>query len=577
MGKVSGAELLVRVLKNEGVEQVFGLIGYYVSGIFNSCAEEKIKIVDTRHEQGAVHMADGYAQLTGKPGIVVITGGPGLTNSISGILKAYKSFTPMVVICGAFEPKSRDIGGLEDIEILSAVRQYTKWCTTVHDTARIPEYFAMALRHATQGRRGPVVLEIPVNYLREMVNEESVAWPKNLRTDAKIYGDVMKLQEAAKVIENSSKPVMIVGNGVAYAKAEKVLKEFAEYTKIPVFSVNSGRGALPDDHELAMGCGRTLEAGLQLFAYKNADTVIVVGSSLDYSISFGKPPFFNEKQTFIQIDIDPTEIGFGSRGIDIGIIGHSDVVLQQILSELMKRNLLVSDRFNLWFDELKEEKKLLENKIYSNIPTTGGPVHPVMLLQTIQNIMPRDTTFVLDGSNAMMWASLMLKVYESAHILIGPSATYGGMGTGLPLALGAKVATPNSPVVLYTGDGSFGFNIIEVNTAVRLGIPVVIVVHNDSAWGFCRETQKTLYGEETANCGTELGFTRYDKVVESFGGHGELVETAEDIEPAIKRALASNKVSCINVVIDKNEICAGSIQLNAGLKKLHDSIDKGNC
>ncbi len=572
MGRITGAELLVKAFKNEGIEEIFGLIGYYVSGIFNSCANYGIKINDTRHEQGAVHMADGYAELTGKPGIAVITGGPGCINALSAIMKAYKSFTPMVVICGAFEPKSRDVGGLEDIEILTAVRQYTKWATTVHDTARIPEYFEMALRYATEGRRGPVLLEIPVNYLREYVEESTVDWGKNLRTDAKVYGDLNKIEEAVKVIEVASKPVMIVGNGIAYTKGEEILKQFVERSGIPVFSTNLGRGSLPDDHRLSMGCGRTLEAGLQLYAYKNADVVLVLGGSLDYSMSFGKKPFFKDDQIFIQVDIDGMEIGFSSRGIDIGIIGHSDVVLQQMLNRINERNLLEETRFNKWVEELYSEKEKFEDKIYLNIPQSGAPVHPAKLLNDIQDVMPKDTIFVLDGSNAMMWASLMLKSYKSSHILIGPSATYGGMGTGLPIALGAKVAKPDELVVLYTGDGSFGFNLSEVNTAVRLGIPVIIIIHNDSAWGFCRDTQRTLYGDETADCGTELGFTRYDKVVESFGGYGELVERAEDIIPALKRAIESNKVACINVVVDKNEICIGSKQLNAGLKKLHELI-----
>jgi len=565
MGKVNGGLLVSQALQREGIEQIFGLIGYYVSPIFAACSKTGLKIYDTRHEQAAVHMADGYSQLTGNPGVAVVTGGPGFANTISGIIKAYKSFTPLVLITGGFEPQRKDAGGLEDMDQLTLVKQYTKWCGTVYDTARIPEYIAIAFRHAVSGRRGPVVLEIPINYLRNEVDEESVVWPEKYRTDAKIYGDNEKIEEAICLIEKAKKPIVIAGNGVFYSKAEEELKMFTEYTGIPVFTVNAGRGVLPDDHEFCFSPGRALEAGPQLYAFKNADTVIVLGSSLDYSVSFGKPPVFAQNQVFIQVDVDPSEIGFSCRNIDVGIIGHSNVVLKQMLDSMKASGKVIKDKYSSWVSELRKIRADFWSDFETDINQNSKLIHPQKLINDIQQVIPKDSIIVMDGSNAMLWACLLFKCYKPGHHVIGPSGTYGPMGTGLPLALGAKIAKPDKVVVLYTGDGSLGFNLIEVNTAVRMGIPVVIIVHNDSSWGFCRETQRTIFGDSACNYGTNLGFTRYDKIVEDFGGYGELISNPDDIVPALNRAINSNKIACLNVVID-GEMSPGANFLNGTVK-----------
>ncbi len=547
MDKISGGELVVRQLINEGIEHATGLIGYYVSPIFYACSRLGFKVIDTRHEQGAIHIADGYAEASGKVGTAIVTGGPGFANAVSGIIKSYKAANPILVIVGGFEPSRRDVGGLEDMDQLTLVKSYTKWCASVHDTKRIPEYIAMAIRYAVSGRKGPVVLEIPIDILRNDVFKKEVVWPNKYRTDAKLYGDYKKIEETIDLLGKAKKPIILAGNQVVWAKAEKQLLEFVELTGVPIFTINDARGSISDEYKLCFGSGRTIEGGCQLYAYKNADLVIALGIDLDYQISFAKVPIFNEHMKFIQVDRCAENIGFSSRTVDVGLVGDCDVILKQF-NKILQEKQFANNKYAEWYLELGDAKHEYDLKLKQRSNLEMTPIHPMRVINEIEDVLSKDRIVVLDGSNAMFWGCSQFKSYISCQQIIGPNATYGQMGTGLPTAIGAKLANKDKCVLLYTGDGSFGFNIMEINTAIRFNIPLIIVVHNDSAWGFCKETQRTIYGQDCCGYGTELGLVRYDKLVEDLGGYGEFVETVNQIRPAIKRALESGKVACINIV-----------------------------
>lgn len=563
--KIAGGDLVVDALKKEGIKQIYGLIGYYVSPIFNACAKRDIKIYDTRHEQAAIHMAEGYTLATGRTSVAVVTGGPGFANSVSAIIKAAKGYTPMVIITGGFEPYKKDVGGLEDMNPLALVKDYIKWCATVYDTKRIPEYIEMAFRYAECGSRGPVVLEIPINYLLQEVEQCEVSPYEGLRTDAKIYGDYEKIEAAISLLCTAKRPIIIVGNDVFYTNAQEYLLNFVEYTSIPVFTVNAGRGTISDLHELCLGSGRTIEGGSQLYAYKNADVIMVIGSSLDYSLSFGKEPIFNKAQKIIQVDIDPCEIGFSSRKIDIGIVGSADIVLRQLLLQAFDMKLFGSNKFSGWVKEIKNKKQMLIKEIHQ-CNEEKGKADPVRIIDVINQQISKDFIVVVDGSNAMLWGCLLFKCMEIGNFIIGPNSTYGQMGAGLPLALGAKSAHPEKTVILYTGDGSLGFNLAEIHTAIRLELNVIIIVHNDSAWGFCKETQKITFGNDNSDVGTKLGMVRYEKVVESFGGDGFYVESSQEFENCFEVALNSGKLTCINVATD-GRMSPGSNFINGTVKE----------
>lgn len=570
MKTASGGVLVARALKMNGINQVFALIGHHISLIFQGCAQEGIKIFDVRHEQAAAYMSDGWSKVAGSLGVAVMIGGPGFTNAITGILKAYFSYTPMLVIIGGIDPRLKDNNMTHDMDQLTVIRPYTKWCGRVYDTRRIPEYIAMAIRHALSGRLGPSVLEIPISYLQQKVDSETVFWPEKLRTDARVFGDESEIERAVELINRVERPMVIAGSGVYYSQGSKALEEFVEKSGIPTYTVYSGRGTLPDDHELAFGTGRVLEAGPQLYAFRKADLVIVLGASLDYTLGFGKPPAFGDNQSYIQVDINGAEIGSSGREIDVGIVGDCRSVLQSLTRKLCDSG-LNTKKFAGWARELRSAEKEYWKNLIDEIDFEAKPIHPARLLMDINNVLPRDSITVVDGSNALMWGALLLKTYCPGHQIIGPDGTFGQMGAALPLAIAAKAAHPEKVVLVYTGDGSFGFNAIEIDTAVRLGIPVIVVVHNDGAWGFCRSTQEILYNTKNPP-GTCLGYQRYDKLTESLGGYGELVEDPCDIVPALKRAIASGLPACINVIVDEKANSPGASRLNDFLKKIAENV-----
>lgn len=554
MEKVRGGRLAAIALKRLGINRVFGLIGYQVTYLFDGCYEEGIRIFDVRHEQAAVHMADGCAQVTGDVAVAITIGGPGFTNAISAILKAQTSNTPLIVITGAAEPHKNDLGAMQQIDHWNMIRNYVKWSVMVPSIERIPEYVYKAYQYAVNGKPGVVVLSMPVNILSGYINLDSITWPGKEMTARKvIYPDISDIKRMLALIRDSKRPIIIAGSGVLYSRADEELKRFVETAGIPVYTINAGRGCVSDYHDLSFGIGRPLEGGPQLYGFKNADTVIAMGVKLNFTIGYGKPPVFINHQKFVQVDIDPDEIGRSGRNIDIGIVGDIKAVLDLLLGEIKNYEI---PSFKNWIDELRENEKRYWQEFNKTYRLNSGPkINPVRPIELIQGVLPDDFISVLDGSNALFWGLLLLKCTKAGHQLIGPSGILGPMGSGLPLALGAKAAKPDKVVLLYTGDGSLGFNLAELDTAIRLGINIIIVVHNDGAWGLPKDTQKRLFGKTYS---VDLGITRYDKIIESLGGHGEYVENEDEIVPALQRAMKSEKPACINVVVDDSIISPGA-------------------
>lgn len=552
--EINGGRLVAMALKREGIERIFGLIGYHITHIFDGCHREGIIINDVRHEQAAVHMADAWAQVKGKPAVASVIGGPGFTNAISAVLKAQTSNTPILVITGAADPAKKDLGAMQEIDHWEMVKAHVKWAVAVPTVKRIPEYISKALHKAVNGKPGVVVLAIPVNILSERVNTDEIMWPDPEASVRKIiYPDPTDISRAVERLKTSERPIIIAGSGIMYANAMRELSDFVEKSGIPVYTINGGRGTIPDDHPLCFGLGRPLEGGPQLHGFYRADTVVVLGVKLNFTMGYGLPPIFHEDQIFIQADIDHEEIGRGGRQAQVAIVGDLKISLT-MLKEKLEYTKLPS--FEKWVEELrKEERRFWDVFARTYDKKVEDKINPFELIKAIQQVLPKDAISVIDGSNALFWGLLLLKCNEPGHQIIAPSGILGQMGPGLPQALGVKIAKPDKTVLLYTGDGSLGFNLAEFDTAIRLNLPVLIVVHNDGAWGLPKDTQKRLFGE---NYSVDLGITRYDKVMESLGGYGEMVSKIEDVIPALKRALDSGKPSCVNVIVDETLISPGA-------------------
>jgi len=561
--EVTGGELVAWTLQKSNISTAFGLVGNHLSPILVHLKNYGIKLVDVRHEQAAILMADGFAQVTRKPAVAMVVGGPGFTNAITGIVKAYMANTPMVIILGAAVPEQKDMGSLQDMEQISMIKPYTKWAATVYTPQRIPEYLNKALEKASSGRMGPVVLEIPINILKAQVDQNAVIWSKYDKVKQNHCISKERIKEITSLIMMAKKPVIIAGDEVYYGKAEKELICFAEKSGIPVFTVNKARGCIPDNHELCFGNGRILEAGFSLYAYKNTDIIINIGVYSDYQMGFYKAPVFPEDTAVVNIvkDVEQNTASGGKQVLTVeSDIKEALLGLTEYISDLDPVD------YSSWVIELKEESEIFWERIMKQ-ESTNKKVNPVFLIQTIKKVIKKDSIIVLDGSNAMFWGSLLFECNFPGQVIIGPDGTFGPMGCGIPLALAAKQAAPDKDVVLYTGDGSFGFNAIEIDTAIRWNIPVMIVIHNDLAWGFCKTTQQALYGDSnTANVDLEAG--NYDKMVVALGGYGELILSEENLENSLDKALHSGKIACLNVMIDETMQAPGALSFHESLKKM---------
>ncbi|CAG0957516.1 partial acetolactate synthase I/II/III large subunit, partial [Anaerolineae bacterium] len=318
-----GGHLVAAMLKRENIDVVFTLCGGHIMPIYNGLIDEKIRIVDLRHEQAAAHAADAYARLTRKPGVALVTAGVGVTDAVTGIANAFQADSPMLVIGGQAPSDQFEMGSLQELDSVTLVSTITKWSRSVLHTRRIPEYLAIAFRHMFAGRFGPAFLEIPIDVLLGAIEDSEVEIPANYRTTITTRGDPDAIEHAADLLRRAERPALIAGSAIWWSDASAVLARFAERAGLPVYLNAMGRGALPPDHPNWFSASRK-------HALAHADVILVIGAPLDFRLSYGKAPSFNADAKIIQVDIDAREIG-RNRGVDVGIIGDARAVLSQLV------------------------------------------------------------------------------------------------------------------------------------------------------------------------------------------------------------------------------------------------------
>ncbi len=534
MADVDGGTLVAKALKAEGVRYLFVLWGYHIFTIVEACEREGIKVMDTRHEQAAGHAAEGWAKVTGQPGVAAVTAGPGVTDVVTAVANAYQAGSPMLVLGGRSPVNSFEKGTLQELDHIGFMKPITKWARTVLETKRIPEYVAMAYRHALAGRPGPVFLECPIDILECQVDEAQVRFPEpaKSRATSKIPGNPELIKEAAKLLVASRTPVVIAGNTVHWSEASHELQQFVEALNAPVFLNGMGRGCVPCDHSQFFVYSRR-------FALSQADVAVLIGTEIDFRLSYGAPPLFNPDGKVIQIDIDQTEIGH-NRDIDIGILGDTREVLRQLLAELNKKRM--PDR-TAWLSKIRAFEAKRVEALEPFLNSDAVPIHPLRLLREVRDFLDRDAIVVGDGGDIVSFAAQVLKTHYPGHWL--DTGKLGCLGVGTGFAMAAKLAKPDKQVLIVYGDGSFGLNGMEFDTMVRHNIPVVTVIGNNRAWMPITDGDPAL--------ARHLGWARYDKVVEALGGHGEFVERPEQIRPALERAFACGLPAAVNVMIDQTE------------------------
>lgn len=540
MGRVSGAQLVCRALKLEGVSNIFTLAGDHILPILDVMADQDFRIIDTRHEQAAVHMADAWGRITEQPGVCMYTT-PGFANAIPGLTNASHTESPVISIAGCADLAYLGRGAQQEIDQVAMAAPLTKGSFMVHDIRRIPDFIARALRLAFSGRRGPVHLTIPVDLQERSVDEDEVVFsrPEEYRPRESILANPELVHRAIALLRKAKRPLVLAGNAAGYTLSGEALREFIETTRLPVLTEEQSRGLISDDHPYVFGF---FERGLNRAAAKvrDADLVLLLGRKQDFTIGYCHPPNVAADAKIIQIDPSPLEIG-RNRGVAVGMVGDVASVLGQMTREAA--NFAWNDL--PWLEELRVARAA-QATWAEELARPATPMHALFVHKTLKSILRPDDCVVFDGGDFCHFGRSFLPALKPKHWFYVSSL--GMLGSALPTALAAKVAYPNSRVFMLTGDGAFGFNAMEFDTAVRHKLNIVAILGNDSAWGIDRQIQLGLYGRPVA---TELLQTRYEKMVEGLGGHGEFVERPEDLAPALQRALASGRPTLVNVAVQR--------------------------
>src|SRR5438093_62400 len=536
MAELSGGDLVARVLAQAGVGHVFTLCGGHILPIYDGCLREGIRVIDLRHEQAAAHAADASARLTRNLGVAVVTAGPGVTDAVTGVANAYAARSPMLLIGGAAPLGLRGLGALQEMEQVALLRPITKGSFTVPEARQIPEVLTTAIRTALSGRPGPVFVEIPVDLLLNRIELGLAPIPERYVHRSAMPGDPDLVVKLGHLLSRAERPVVIAGSGVWWDDAVKPLGAFADATGVPTFMNGAGRGSLPHDHPRAFAQARG-------FALANADFVLVLGAPLDFRLGYGRTPTFAEDALVAMVDCDPVELG-RNRPLEVGITGHIGRVLEQLVEVLPAA---LPARWEEWRRRVDVREREARAKLDALCVAGDVPISHYRWAAEIASAITPDTIVVGDGGDVVGCASKIVRLSRAGQWLDpGP---FGCLGIGPSFAIAAKLLHPDQRVLLIAGDGAFGLNGMEMETAVRFGLPLTCIVGNDGGWGQIRNPQLSFWGSERA-VATSLPTTRYDLMVEALGGRGLFVTDPREIGPALERALGSSDVWCINVALD---------------------------
>jgi acetolactate synthase-1/2/3 large subunit len=535
---VHGGKLAARALKQAGVQCIFTLSGGHVMPIYDGCLDEGIRVVDVRHEQAAVHAADAWSRLhPGKLGVAVLTAGPGVTDGVTGVANAWRANSPMLVIGGQGPLRNLRRGSLQEMDHVAVIRPISKWADACYDTRRIPEYIEKAMRHAVSGVPGPSFLEIPMDVLMGQAEWEQVSFPRIRTQVPRLAPPIEELRAALELLRESQRPVLMAGTSVKWCSAASALGAFLDESRMPAFVNGMGRGQIA--HDSPQLFNRVRREALQ-----SCDVFVLAGSVFDFRLNYGRS--VNREAKVIQLDMEHSLIGH-NRPSDVALVGHLGVAFELLLQTMKEQSIQLD--FSRWRDQLRARESEIERKFESELNSDAVPIDPLRMCKEVRDVVDENTILIGDGGDIVAQASKVLPVKsEGGWMDPGPLGT---LGVGMPFGIAAQLAHPERRVLIIYGDGSFGFNGMEYDTAVRFGLPIVGIVGNDGAWGQMLRPQVSTYGKDRA-VATLLEYTRYDKVVEALGGHGEYCERPEEIAPALRRAFASGKPGLVNVRIRRD-------------------------
>ncbi|MHA2007403.1 MAG: thiamine pyrophosphate-binding protein [Promethearchaeota archaeon] len=548
-----GGDLVVKCLLEERVTKIFGIVGGELLRIFDAIErwgrEQGIDTIMVRHEQAGAHMADAWARATGEIGVCLGTVGPGVTHLVPAVAAANSDSIPMLIIGAQIGRMFEDTGILQGgIDQIALMKPITKAQIQVEEPKEIPHAIQKAIKTAVSGRRGPVYLEFRETALVRLATEgdiKNILAPGKYRPLHRPHGSTEDIQKAVEVLKDAEKPLIVAGGGIIASEASDEIKILSETYMIPTSTTINGIGSIGRDK------GTFLDSYLINNAYRTAaseaDVVLSFGCKWDYSIFYGAPPMWNQNQKIIQIDIDINEIG-KNRPIEVGIIGDCKAVIKQLLN--MMEKVLPKNKITEWSEWNTYLQDLCKNQLNANLKILENkklPMKPERLVYELFDFIPENAQIVLDGGDIVVFSYKFINLKARPPRSTFFPISMGHLGIGIPYAIGVKLAKPDKLVVCLNGDGSFLFNIQELETAVRLNIPIIIVIANNCAWGMIKSNQKKTFNKRY--CDVDLPQIDYSEIARGFGCYGEKVKSPEGIKPALQRAIDSKKPAVIDVSI----------------------------
>lgn len=539
--RLTGGQVIARVLARHGIRTTFCLAGTAHTPLLFALEDEKIRVISGRHETGTVAGADGYARVSGKAGIAMIKADQGLPNAVTGIMTAQLACSPVVVLASETPHMSVEADGEDDNDVLDLVKGCCKWAKSVPQPERLEEYVEAAILQATTGRPGVAVLGIPQQFESAAVDYAERA--TTMKRPAPPAPDPDTVERAADLLAAAKRPLILAGTGAALSGAGADLRALSAAFDLPVFGSNLGRGLVPEDmvHGFAWPLAQV--------AAKEADVVLIVGIRMGQRMGYGLAPRFATDAKFIQIDILPGEIG-RNRNADVGIVADAAVAVAAIHRALASRK-MKKPGAPQWVNAALAVRLARIEELGRD---PAAPIHPYRMARDLMQVMPANAIYVGDGADIQNWMHAILRVRAERAFM--DHYPLGSMGIGTPLAVGAAAAAreiaeatgqPLRPVVLVTGDGSFGFYCAELCGAALAGLKIVCLISNDGLWGTEQHGQMKVYNR-ASNC--DLGQWDYHLIAHTFGLSGEKIANADDILPAIKRAFAADGATVLNVMTD---------------------------
>jgi len=539
MSDVDGATLIARSLKQQGIDHLFGIVGFPVTAIAVAAQKEGVAYLGMRNEQSAAYAAGAYGYLTGRPGACLTVTGPGVVHGLAGLANAQQNCWPMILIGCASETYRGGMGAFQEERQVLIASPFCKFAHGIENVQRIPYYVEMATRHATYGRPGATYLDVPDDIIRGKCDLDKVVEVERAPEPPRMVAPTENVDAALNLLERAERPLVLLGKGMAWSRAEDEVRAFIERTQLPFVRSPMGKGVMPDDHPLSAAAARTL-------ALREADVIFLMGARFNWIFHFGQAPRYAKDVKIIQLDIAAEEIGH-NKATEVALVGDGKAIVSQLNKALDNRQWFHA-KDSPWRQAIARKAADNAAQIRPQIDDDQAPAGYYRALRDVAAWMPRNAILSAEGAGTMDIGLTQLPSFNARSCL--NAGTYGTMGVGLGQAAAACVAHPDRPVIHLSGDSAIGFSGMEMETLVRYNLPVKIVVLNNGGIGpgmpqipedpmFNLKPNALIYG------------ARYDRVMEAFGGKGFLVQDPKDLRGALDEAMNFRGPALVNVVISQ--------------------------